>query len=384
MRIELIKSNDLYNGVKDISDRFGPSALILRNVKSNGQEFLFVAHENSVKDQILKDSKISREGLPRNSQQTSQQEIQVIKDALEKLPMKINSSKKREHYVQRKTNDVNIVQKGLDDTSNTIKQNFQRLINSTPISSHIRKLLNHIICQPKSQAELLSELRCGIIQNLPQPIEIKYSSKIHVLTGGHGVGKTSVALKIASQLDSASQNKVSIVSFGRSDSVSTASLRASGENLGIPIIAVKDISELSKILYLKSSEDIYIIDLEIEFAKTAVPTIRKIDSQSQIHLVVPTDASIESFCRVCELDKWESIILTRLDLSLVPWAAIEAMSRYGIPLSIGSASKEFSSGLVKVENSNVIRSLEDYVVQHIDSEVEQNKLKRKTIASALH
>ena len=47
MRIELIKSNGLFNGVKDISDRFGPSALILKNVKSSGQEFLFVAHENT-------------------------------------------------------------------------------------------------------------------------------------------------------------------------------------------------------------------------------------------------------------------------------------------------------------------------------------------------
>ena len=44
MRIELIKSNGLFNGVKDISDRFGPSALILKNVKSSGQEFLLVAH----------------------------------------------------------------------------------------------------------------------------------------------------------------------------------------------------------------------------------------------------------------------------------------------------------------------------------------------------
>ena len=48
MKIELINSNGLGNGIKDISERFGPSALILRNVKSNEQEFLFVAHDNTV------------------------------------------------------------------------------------------------------------------------------------------------------------------------------------------------------------------------------------------------------------------------------------------------------------------------------------------------
>ena len=48
MKIELINSNGLGNGIKDISERFGPSALILRNVKSDEQEFLFVAHDNTV------------------------------------------------------------------------------------------------------------------------------------------------------------------------------------------------------------------------------------------------------------------------------------------------------------------------------------------------
>ena len=384
MRIELVQSSGLFNGIKDISDRFGPSALILRNVKSSGQEFLFVAHENLATDQNLKESKLSKEASLKISQQNSPREIEVIKDALEKLPMKINSSTRGKHHVREKTDDLNIFQEGFSDTTNRIYKNFQRLINSAPISNHIRELLNHIVNEPNNQGELIGELRCGIMKNIPKSIDIKLDNKIHVLTGCHGVGKTSVALKIASQLDSASDNKVSIVSFGINDSVSTARLRASGEKLGIPIITVNDTSELSKILYLKSPEDIYIIDLEIEHVKAAVPLIRDIDSQSQIHLVVPTDASLDSFWGVCELDKWESIILTRLDSPLVPWVALEALSRFRIPLSIGSASKDFDSGLVKVDNSNVIRSLEDYVVKHIDSEVEQGKPNRKTIANALH
>ena len=384
MRIELIKSSGLFNGIKNISDRFGPSALILRNVKSSGQEFLFVAHDNSANDHKLKDSKISREALHKNSQQNSQQEIEVIKDALEKLPMKINSSTKRQHHVLRKTDEENISQEIFDDDKNIIKNNFRLLVNSAPISAHIRKLLDQLVGEPKNQAELISELRSGIMKNLPKPIEIKCDHKIHILTGGHGAGKTSVALKIASQLDSAGQNKVSIVSFGSKDSTSTARLSTSGEKLGVPVIIVNDTSELTKILYLKNPEEIFIIDLDIEPTKVALPIIRDIDPLAQIHLVVPTDASIESFWELSELDKWESIILTRLDLPLVPWAALEALSRFRIPLSIGSVSKDFSSGLVKVENSNIIRSLEDYLVKHIDGEIEQGKSKRKTIVSALH
>ena len=199
MRIELIKSNGLFNGVKDISDRFGPSALILKNVKSSGQEFLLVAHENSTNDTKLKSSNHNREDLIENSQK----EIEVIKDALEKLPMKINSSARRKHFVQSKTDNESTSQKSHGNTTNVIKNNFQRLVNAAPISSHLRELLNHIVNEPESQAELMAELRCGIMKNIPNSIDIKFDRKTHVLTGGHGAGKTSVALKIASQLDSA-------------------------------------------------------------------------------------------------------------------------------------------------------------------------------------
>ena len=152
--------------------------------------------------------------------------------------------------------------------------------------------------------------------------------------------------------------------------------------MGVSVINVNNISELSKLLYLKNPEDIYIIDLDIDSAKEAIPLIRETKSDSQVHLVVPSDASLESFWRICELDNWESIILTRLDLPLVPWAALEAMSRFKIPLSIGSANREFNSGLVKVTNSNVIRSLEDYLVQHLDTD--KREPTRASNVSALH
>ena len=119
MRIELIKSNGLFNGIKDISHRFGPSALILKNVKSSGQEFLLVAHENSTNDTILKSSNHNREDLIENSHQ----EIEVIKDALEKLPMKINSSAREKQYVQSTTDNGSTSVKSYGATRNFIKQN---------------------------------------------------------------------------------------------------------------------------------------------------------------------------------------------------------------------------------------------------------------------
>ena len=382
MKIELINSNGLGNGIKDIGERFGPSALILRNVKSNKQEFLFVAHDNTVARQ--KTASLDLGSLiPLNERpKASQKDIEVVKRALKELPKSINSSVNGENSIKQMTVDKKICRSNPARTKNDLKKHFCDLMKTAPISTHIRELLDHVVDEPNSETELLSQLRSGMMESLPSPTDIRLKSKIHVLTGGHGVGKTSVAYKIALGLRSACEHKVSIVSLEAQNPGGLAKLQASREYLEAPIITVNDISELSKLLYLKGPEDVYIIDLEIASAKKAIPLIREIDSDSQVHLVVPSDASLESFWGLCELDNWESIILTRLDLPLVPWAALEATSRFKIPLSIGSANRELNSGLVKVSNSNVIRSLEDYVAQHINNE--SNKPIGASIVSALH
>ena len=68
--------------------------------------------------------------------------------------------------------------------TNIIYKNFKRLIDSAPISNHIRELLNHIVDEPNNQAELIGELRCGIMKNIPKSIDLKFDNKTHVLKGG--------------------------------------------------------------------------------------------------------------------------------------------------------------------------------------------------------
>ena len=52
MKVELVRSNTLTNGIKEISNQFGPTALILRNIEADGEEFLFIAHENSAEQTV--------------------------------------------------------------------------------------------------------------------------------------------------------------------------------------------------------------------------------------------------------------------------------------------------------------------------------------------
>ena len=383
MKVELVRSNTLTNGIKEISNQFGPTALILRNIEADGEEFLFIAHENSAEQTIAttetKQTDPERKLHAINPPQASKEDIESVKQALKALPNSLNfSNPKKESQT-----DINS-KLPLNNNRTGTSERFHTFLDNAPISQHVAGLLRSFIHQPDGMDELFAQLQTGIMENLPEPCDINFNSKIHVLTGGHGAGKTSVALKMASQLSKVSDHKVSVVSFGNNTSGDLAKLKTVGKSLDVPVFCARDRSELAKLLYIKQPEDIYVIDLELSFAAEIVPLARDINANSQAHLVIPTDTSFESFWATCMLDKWDSIILTRLDLPLAPWVALEALSKFQIPLSIGSASKNIESNLVRVSKDNIVNRLRDHIRNHLISDIKTLSDREPPKVNALH
>ena len=383
MKVELVRSNTLTNGIKEISNQFGPTALILRNIEADGEEFLFIAHENSAEQTRAttetKQTDPERKLHSINPPQASKEDIESVKQALKALPNSLNfSNPKKESQT-----DINSKLPSNNNRTGT-SERFHTLLDNAPISQHVAGLLRSFIHQPDGMDELFAQLQTGIMENLPEPCDINFNSKIHVLTGGHGAGKTSVALKMASQLSKVSDHKVSVVSFGNNTSGDLAKLKTVGKSLDVPVFCARDRSELAKLLYIKQPEDIYVIDLELSFAAEIVPLARDINANSQAHLVIPTDTSFESFWATCMLDKWDSIILTRLDLPLAPWVALEALSKFQIPLSIGSASKNIESNLVRVSKDNIVNRLRDHIRNHLISDIKTLSDREPPKVNALH
>jgi flagellar biosynthesis GTPase FlhF len=383
MKVELVRSNTLTNGIKEISSQFGPTALILRNIEADGEEFLFIAHENSAKQTIAttetKQTDLERKLHSINPPQASKEDIESVKQALKALPNSLNFSNPKKEF----QTDINSKLPSNNNRTGT-SERFHTFLDNAPISQHVAGLLRSFIHQPDGMDELFAQLQTGIMENLPEPCDINFNSKIHILTGGHGAGKTSVALKMASQLSKVSDHKVCVVSFGNNKSGDLAKLKTVGKSLDVPVFCARDRSELAKLLYIKQPEDIYVIDLELSFAAEIVPLARDINANSQAHLVIPTDTSFESFWATCMLDKWDSIILTRLDLPLAPWVALEALSKFQIPLSIGSANKNIESNLVRVSKDNIVNRLRDHIRKHLTSDIKTLSDREPPKVNALH
>ena len=95
MKIEMIKSNGLTNSIKDISDRFGPSALILRNIEADGQKILFIAHEKTTEKFPIKlgpGAPTFKGNKPSiNDFHANEKEIERVKQALKEFPDSFNN-----------------------------------------------------------------------------------------------------------------------------------------------------------------------------------------------------------------------------------------------------------------------------------------------------
>ncbi|MDG2140055.1 MAG: hypothetical protein P8K27_01025 [Gammaproteobacteria bacterium] len=387
----MIKSSTLANGIKDISDKFGPSALILRNIENEGQEVLFIAHQQSERTSLqepgLQSSALKNTALPDSQSKASKNEIELVKQAIKALPDTFNLPYKRPTDNSRASDGTNFdTSQKISNKSKeiTLESKLNQLLDETPISKHIKKLLPGFLDQPNSKAEMLSQIESGIVTSLPDSEEINLDSQIHVLTGNHGSGKTSIALKIANQLQAAYGNNVSILSFGENMNADESKLEALNHPPKLKRFYARSISELAKLLDVNQNNNTYIIDLELGSIASAVPFIRGVYEKAQFHLVTPTESSLPSLWANCTLDKWDSIILTRLDSPLVPWAAIEALSKFKIPLSIGSNSSDITSGLVQVTKRNISRRITDYINEHVSELNSLSARRALTRNSALH
>ena len=371
MKIELIGSQSLVNGIKDIAKRFGPSALILRNIEAGGQEMLLIAHEQieaSLQQQVTAATvpQAALETPPsRPATKIRPEELEQVRQVINSLPITkggledlLNAQLKR---------SASSAKRSAPESDNALQTNLTRLLDETPISRYLRNQLARFSTEPATKIELLAQLKAGLMSRLPPSAAIDLESPIHVIAGNYGAGKTSIALKFAAQLMAASDQRVKVVCVGphaRETEAKTASL---GALLGVSSLSVESLKGLYDLVDSATPDTVYICDLNSEFIES-VELIKSRYPAAQCHFIIPSDASLPGLWSNCSAVTWQSLIITRLDLDLVPWAALEAGSKLRVPLSIGSTSSSLAAPLVQVNNENLANRVVSYVADHLSEQ----------------
>ena len=379
MRIAILETKSLKNGIKEVSEKYGQSAVILRSSDLREHSTLVIGYSEKEKISLKKDtpSKFNTadsDSSEHNLKVTEKKQEKIEKEPSEKKSFKdIGDIVKDEIALLSSRNDWPLAKNfSYKESTNFLKREFFEVLQEAPTSRKLKSVLFQSINSPKTKRELLDQLKNAILTIIPKPIQIIPSDPLHIIAGGYGVGKSSIALKMATQINEATGKKTSIICFGEGK-------RASGNpslKTKVTTTFIKNLDELAESLKRNTSNEITIVDLAARNAPSGLKVIRDIRSDAKFHLVAPTDSCISSLRDNCKNHLWESLIFTRLDSTSIPWAALEALSEFRIPLSIGSASDRMDKKLVLVSGNNIAKRMIEYFDENIS--VPENKIATET------
>lgn len=379
MRIAILETKSLKNGIKEVSEKYGQSAVILRSSDLREHSTLVIGYSEKEKISLKKGtpSKFNTadsDSSEHNLKVTEKKQEKIEKEPSEKKSFKdIGDIVKDEIALLSSRNDWPLAKNfSYKESTNFLKREFFEVLQEAPTSRKLKSVLFQSINSPKTKRELLDQLKNAILTIIPKPIQIIPSDPLHIIAGGYGVGKSSIALKMATQINEATGKKTSIICFGEGKRTSAnPSLKTK-----VTTTFIKNLDELAESLKRNTSNEITIVDLAARNAPSGLKVIRDIRSDAKFHLVAPTDSCISSLRDNCKNHLWESLIFTRLDSTSIPWAALEALSEFRIPLSIGSASDRLDKKLVLVSGNNIAKRMIEYFDENIS--VPENKIATET------
>ena len=379
MRIAILETKSLKNGIKEVSEKYGQSAVILRSSDLREHSTLVIGYSEKEKISLKKGTPSKFNTAYSDSSEhdlkvTGTKQEKIEKESSEKKSFKdIGDIVKDEIALLSSRNDWPLAKNfSYKESTNFLKREFFEVLQEAPTSRKLKSVLFQSINSPKTKRELLDQLKNAILTIIPKPIQIIPSDPLHIIAGGYGVGKSSIALKMATQINEATGKKTSIICFGEGKRTSgNPSLKTK-----VTTTFIKNLDELAESLKRNTSDEITIVDLAARNAPSGLKVIRDIRSDAKFHLVAPTDSCISSLRDNCKNHLWESLIFTRLDSTSIPWAALEALSEFRIPLSIGSASDRMDKKLVLVSGNNIAKRMIEYFDENIS--VPENKIATET------
>lgn len=365
MKIEMVNAKDLEGGVKMIGERYGASALILRSIETDDQEFLMIAHEASERKTA--------------SQEPNAGELEQVRQAIKSLPTTLSEleSLLSVPFTQTQNRPASVPETPLNSAQTPTEKSFRALLTDLPISRAVRDALYRAIDRPRSKMELLAQLKTGLLNQLPEATSLNLDYRFHLLAGGHGVGKTAMALRLAAQLNACCNYKTSLVTLHAQNSAPPTAIDLGSQFSHLPMVFARSAEQLASIVATRPADEHYVIDLDAD-SLAELGTLQLLLRDIQCHLVIASDTSLPSLWAVENLATWSSVMVSRLDYSFTPWSALEALCKHRTPLSLGSEGSAHASGLVEVSTESLVNRLVGFVAEHLTEEIDNPTLTRQT------
>lgn len=393
MKLEYVTVDTIKAGMKEVVTRFGDEAVLLKTLKEGARYRLLVAHggdQNDARDHypqpipaqtestIDKDSPLSladmdlvtgqrRQARPltlattRLTPSSAQSIKNLVRDesALAEKPLR----RRRARSVSGNPSPARSMRRLRRHPESTAMLNF---LDTTGLANVFRTQLLPTLAETPAEQSLFDSLADIVCGQLPRCVDVDLSRSLHILSGGYGTGKTSMAFKMAQQINTHEAGRAIVVNYARNQESSWTTSAILGARLGVDVLPASSASELAAIVLEKQSAHLLLIDVSSDSEEDLVG-LREDFPKASFHLVAPSDACLSNLQRLARAYTWDSLMITRLDSPSFSWSVYQVLSETQIPLSLGSRDSSLEAPIVVVSVTQ-LRGLLETVLNSARSE----------------
>ena len=385
MKLEYVTVESIKNGMKEVVTRFGADAVLLKTVKEGAKYRLLIAHKDvkAGEQQAAVNPSRSHEGVKSalDDKPLTLAEIDLVtgQRRVAISPPRLNSTSaqtlktivREESMTARRASKFDKLDQALLNDKRAARQirrlkshpEFDALntvFDTSGISSLFRQTLLAGLAGTGPEEPLHEKTADLIASKLPSTHEIDLSQTLHFLAGGYGVGKTSLAFKMALQINSYDPGRAIVVNYSSDQEASWTNAAIIGARLGIEVLPANSADDLAELVRDNQSTKLLLVDIST-YNEGDIALLKSRFKTAAFHLVAPSDACLTNLQRLSRAYTWDSLMITRLDSASFSWSIYQVLVESQIPLSIGSRDPSLNAGVVVV-SAVQLRGLLDNVL----------------------
>ena len=211
--------------------------------------------------------------------------------------------------------------------------------NETGMPLGMRESVIEVINQSTSMADAIEQITSAIGEEIEHTDLLNNLQGVHIIAGSSGAGKTMMAGRLANQMaQQYGEQEVALISFNDVRIGAWAQTQLIGSKAGVDTFRANSIDMLMQLISEVSTRKLILIDTSGVDIQTNIEALSAALPEAQKHLLLAADASESSAKRQLKSDglQWDSVMLSRFDGEVHPWAVIYLLLKHGVPLSVAA------------------------------------------------
>ena len=212
--------------------------------------------------------------------------------------------------------------------------------NETGMPVGLRALVTDVVNQHTDMTAALSDIADMLGAAIKHTNVLENIQGIHLIAGSSGAGKTLMAGRLAKHaaLNYGDQD-VAIISYNDIRFGAWSQTQLIGSQAGVETFRAGSLEMLESLLQELESRKLIIIDMPGVDVLNHMNALTQLLPNARKHLVLAADASESSVKRHLKSAEmsWDSVMLSRLEPDVYPWAVINTLLNAETPVSLGAA-----------------------------------------------